>query len=949
MKLNVEELLQKSEGKPILIIVPTEYDAQKLVSNIECLYFPSHDVFPFEEVQVSYPVRASRIRTLWEILLKQKVIVVSTLHGVTRKTISPDELKKWVIEVQKGEEFGDFDFKTALHLMGYERTFVVRSGGEYAIRGDIVDIFGPAQIMPVRLEIFGRKIEGIRSFDPATQKSILQLDTVAVLPAREYIGEYHNFDTLPGKMGANSTILDYAPFKVIFVNYEDCQREYLKREKETREVLTDEQYQDYLLFSQIRLSELFNRFDNPIFVEMDFRDLRLVKSVTSAASQIPVVDEEELSEGDYVVHVDYGIGIFEGVKRIENALGVREYLCLKYEDSTLYVPVERLDRIQKYVGNLNNVKVDRIHSSGWKKRVEKVKRDVRSRILELVQLYMKRQEVTGLSLKGDPELEHAFAETFPYIETEDQQRAIEETLEDLASDKPADRLICGDAGFGKTEVALRAAFRCVVSGKQVAVLAPTTVLARQLYNNFKSRMEGFGILVELLDRTVNHKGKERILRQLSEGKIDVIIGTHSLLSDRIKFADLGLVIIDEEQNFGVEQKEKFKKMRLNVNVLSMSATPIPRTLHMALSGMKDMSVLNTSPYGRLPILTYVGKYNDLLVRSAVLREINRGGQVIYVHNRINDIERIFKRLQQLIPEAKMTLAHGRMSNSKLSRAVKVFYEHEVDMIVCTSIIENGVDVPTANTLIVDDSYRYGIAQLYQLKGRVGRGDKRGFVYFLYDREPSADARYRLSAVESFKGAGSGLQLAMLDMQLRGIGSIFGLEQHGNINSVGLNLYLEVLNRELKNTLSTFEQPSELAVHPDGDETNVEIEGIPGELVIPEDYISNPMERMRIYRRLASCRKLNELSDIEFELADRFGKLPAQVNLLLDLFRIRILAGQFQVKKIKYEEETLQISGSSKLQVSRLQHKYTYNERFDTLMVYQVEPQEVLQVLHQLFD
>ncbi|AEH50795.1 transcription-repair coupling factor [Pseudothermotoga thermarum DSM 5069] len=944
--MTLDKLFEDLQSDCILIVVPTEYDAQKLADHFGFDYFPSHDVFPFENVDVSFFVRSARIKTLWKILFFQKAKVVSTLHAITRKTLSPEVLRKHCFQITIGQELKEIDFEKLLYLMGYERTFLVRSGGEYAIRGDILDFFGPLQNIPVRVEFFGRKVESIRIFDPATQRSIDSIKEVTILPVREYISENHDLDTIPGKAMSNSTILDYAKFEVVFVNYKKCQEEYVKREKEIREILTDQQMEEYQLYSQVPLSQILEKISNPIFVEADLDKLKTVKIQTSAVSQIPVVDEEELVEGDYVVHVDYGIGIFEGVRRISNVFGTKEYLCIKYEDSTVYVPVERLDRVQKYIGDKGKVKIDKIRLSTWNKRLEKVKKDVREKIQELVELYFKRQQVTGLSLKGDPDLETEFAKTFPYVETEDQMKAIEEVLEDLASDKPADRLICGDAGFGKTEVALRAAFRCVVSGKQVAVLAPTTVLARQHYETFKSRMEKFSVSVKLLDRTISQKERKQILFDLKSGKIDVIVGTHSLLSDKVKFFDLGLVIIDEEQNFGVEQKEKFKKMRLNVNIISMSATPIPRTLHMALSGMKDLSVLNTPPQGRLPVITYVGKYNDLLVRSAVLREVNRGGQVIYVHNRVNDLERIFRHLQELIPEVKMVMAHGQMSSSKLSKAVRMFYEHEVDMIVCTSIIENGVDVPTANTLIVDDSYRYGIAQLYQLRGRVGRSDKRGFAYFLYDVEPSPSAKYRLKALEAFKGAGSGLQLAMLDMQMRGIGSIFGFEQHGNINSVGLSLYLEILNREIKQALSlqTYEPVLE-----EENRIDVEIEGIPGELVIPESYVANPMERMRLYRKLAACRDLKEIEEVRNELLDRFGKIPQQVNLLLDLFKIRILSHKVGLKKISYDGETLKITGASALKQIKLNKKHIYNEKEDCLLIYGVEPQEVLKILHQFLE
>ncbi|HEY8541651.1 MAG TPA: transcription-repair coupling factor [Pseudothermotoga sp.] len=934
--MTIDEILHKDENKSVLIIVPSEHDAQSLASKMNWRYFPSHDVFPFEEIPVSFSVRRNRIEILWELLNGSKVIIVTTLHALSRKTFSRDQLKSVARILKIGDEFRNFD--EYLFKIGYERTFLVRSQGEFSVRGDIVDFFGPLYDRPIRIEMFGNRIESIRFFDVISQRSVETINEVVLLPAREYVSDAHSFDTVPGKAGSNSTIFDYTSFDTFLVDFEKCQDEFAKRERESREMLENDLVDEYVRYSQVNLSELFKFIGEFTPVELDLKALKIsVKG--SKIEQLPILDEEELSIGDYVVHKDYGIGIYKGVEKVKNALGLREYIVIRYEDSTVYVPVERLDRIHKYVGDIQSVKIDRLQSKSWTRRVQKVRQNLEEKITELIQIYTKRQEAKGLRLTGDAELEKEFARTFPYVETQDQVTAIEEVLDDLADDKPMDRLLCGDAGYGKTEVALRAAFRCVVSGKQVAILVPTTVLAKQHYRIFKERMEPFGIYIEIMDRSVSKSQRDRILQNLRDGIIDIIIGTHTLLSDKVNFSDLGLVIIDEEQNFGVLQKERFKKMRVNVNVLSLSATPIPRTLHMAMTGMKDMSVLNTPPFGRLPVITYVARFNEQLVRAAILREINRGGQVIYVHNRIQDIYDVYEQLKKIVPEIKIVVAHGQMSSKKLSMAVRSFYEHESDTIVCTSILENGIDIPNANTIIVDDSHRYGLAQLYQLRGRVGRSDKRAFAYFLYDSDLKGSAAKRLQAIKQFSGPGSGLRLALTDMQIRGIGSVFGLEQHGDINEIGLNFYVEILSEQLKKARGEL-------IADEYKRIDTDIEGIPGELIIPSDYVENPMERMRIYRRLASCRTIQEVDDILLELEDRFGEYPQQVRLLGEVFKLRLMAFAKGIEKIRYTENTLEIISKTQLNIMA-DKRYLYNEKLGAYFFYNIEPSDVMDYLNRL--
>jgi len=928
---SLKDLLNRPSEKPILLIVPTEKEASQIASTLNARYFPGPDVFPFEEVPVSFFVRKGRIETLWSLLNKECKLVVTSVHSASRFTMNVESLKSLSMRFKRNERFVDADW---LQRLGYERAYLVRSGGEFAIRGDIIDVFPPVYERPIRIELFGNSIEDIRSFDVISQTSIEKLEGFVLLPAREYACESHDYDTIVGKAGSNGTIFDYANFEILLVDADRCFEEFAKLERQIREFLSDEQYEEYRKYSGLNLAELQRRLQNAKEVQLELQGLEYSEKKTGLL-QVPIIDEEELNVGDFVVHENYGVGVFEAVKPVTNALGTKEYIVIRYEDATIYVPVERLDKIHKYIGD-PDVKIDRLHGGTWKRRLDKVKEDLRRKIAELVDIYMKRQKAKGLGLVGDSDMERRFAETFPYVETHDQSVAIQDVLEDLASDRPMDRLLCGDAGYGKTEVALRAAFRCVVSGKQVALLVPTTVLAKQHYRIFKQRMEPFGVSVALLDRSVPKSERSKIVEDLRAGKIDVLIGTSALLSDNVKFSDLGLVIIDEEQNFGVEQKESFKKIRLNVNVLSMSATPIPRTLHMAMNGMRDMSVLTTPPLGRLPVVTYVARYDDRLVRGAILREINRGGQVIYVHNRVEDLREVYEKICRLVPEARIVMAHGQMPTRKLMEAVRSFYERNSDVIVCTSIMQNGIDVPSANTIIVDDAHHYGLAQLYQLRGRVGRSDKRAFAYFLFDSELNPSALKRLQVIREFSGPGSGLKIALKDMEIRGIGTIFGFEQHGNVNAVGLNMYLQILNEELKHTMHA--EPLE--------RVDVEIEGVPGSFYIPEDFIENEMERLRTYRRMASCESLKSLDELKAELRDRFGELPEQVEQLIDLFKIRLVAIQKKIKKIAFDETTLKLyteNGSLKLP-----GKFIYNEKEKVYLLYNVPAERCLSLLKKIF-
>ncbi|MDK2785714.1 MAG: hypothetical protein PWQ80_393 [Thermotoga sp.] len=875
-----------------ILLVPNERE-----THVEgYLFYPSRDNLPLEDVPLSPEVKKKRVEILWRLLKGEDLKIVTTLKALTEKIFSPEFLKKNTIEVRR---FASFDLSPERFVeMGYDRTFTVQMPGEFSIRGGILDIFSPGYDFPVRIELFGEVVEDIRFFDVSTQRSFQKVDEVYILP---FLDEY-----------GDSSLLDFTKdVRFTCENLEKALTEYRKIRKELKDLLKEK----YDLF-----------FDEGVLE----RVLKNVEKTSAGATvssgieerSLPLVDIDEIEEGELVVHKEHGIAIFEGMIRLKSVLGEQDYLKLKYEDAVLYVPVEKIDRVHRYIGDPSQVKLDRLNRGRWRRTLKKVREDIEKRVRELVELYLKREEVRGTPLPGDPELEEKFAETFPYIETPDQQKCIEEVLTDLSSEKPMDRLLCGDAGVGKTEVALRAAFRAVVSGKQVAVLVPTTVLARQHYENFKERLDPFGVRVELLDSSRTLRERKEILEGLKKGEIDVVIGTHALLNERVEFSDLGLVIIDEEQKFGVEQKEKFKKMRLSVNVLSLSATPIPRTLHMALSGMKDLSVINAPPPGRKPVHVYIAEYNEELVKGAVVREVNRGGQVIYVHNRVEELPEVFENLKRMFPELRIAMAHGKMSRRKMERIVHEFYSGNIDVLLCTTIIENGVDIPNANTLIVDDAHRYGLAQLYQLRGRVGRSDRRAFAYFLYPKGVPKSALERLRVLKAHTGPGSGLQIAMKDMEMRGIGDVLGLEQHGNIVSIGLKLYNEIL----RETVTKVKKKRVERKHT----VQVEIENPPGRFFIPEDYISNPVERLRMYRRLASASEEEEIEEILEEMRDRFGEPPEEVKLLLDYFRIRIRASKLGIRKIRFDHFMVELLPGKN---SPLLKHPGYNPRSGTVVLY----------------
>ncbi|MEE8390087.1 MAG: transcription-repair coupling factor, partial [Anaerolineae bacterium] len=596
----------------------------------------------------------------------------------------------------------------------------------------------------------------------------------------------------------------------------------------------------------------------------------------------------DLTPGDFVVHVEYGIGIFRGLVTRAMEGNEREYLLVEYdENDRLYVPIYQADRISRYVGsNDRPPSINRLGTARWQTVKARAKKAAEEVARELLELYAARELASGHAFGPDTPWQAELEASFPYFETEGQLRAITDVKTDMEKPKPMDRLICGDVGYGKTEVALRAAFKAVMDGKQVAVLVPTTVLAQQHYVTFRQRLTPFPVEVEMLSRFRSRAEQRKILEKLLTSQVDIVIGTHRLLQKDVAFADLGLLIIDEEQRFGVTHKERLKRMRTEVDVLTLTATPIPRTLYMSLTGVRDISTIETPPEERLPVTTYVGQYDAQLVRRAILRELERGGQIFYVHNRVQTIEAVRQRLEKLVPEATFGVGHGQMREADLEQVMLRFVVGEVDVLVCTSIIESGLDIPNANTLIIERADRFGLAQLYQLRGRVGRGAQRAYAYLFHARlsHLTPDARQRLETMHEATELGAGYTIAMRDLEIRGAGDILGMRQSGQIATVGFNLYTRLLRRAVQELRAQRE-----GVPPPPEPLSGIRIDLPIPVRLPDDYVSDVRLRLQIYRRLAELGSMAQIDEMEQELADRFGPLPPVVQNLMYQLRLKSLA------------------------------------------------------------
>ena len=700
----------------------------------------------------------------------------------------------------------------------------------------------------------------------------------------------------------------------------------VSRQSSRLQELWDEHYPNFefanLQFIEASLSEGFTLIPNSLIPVHLITDSEIFgwerpqsRIRQKQTAETPESLYADLLVGDYVVHVDHGIGRFAGLTQRQLEGHEREYLAVEYDNAdTLFVPVHQADRLTRYVGaDGGKPSLDHLGGQAWGETKARVKEAVQQVAEDLLDLYARRQVVEGYAFAPDSQWQKELEDSFPYVETDDQKTAIADIKRDMERARPMDRLLCGDVGYGKTEVALRAAFKAVMSGRQAAVLVPTTVLAQQHFETFSQRLAAYPVKVEMLSRFRTPREQTEILFKLALGEIDIIIGTHRLISADVEFKDLGLVIIDEEQRFGVTHKEHLKKLRTEVDVLTLTATPIPRTLYMALTGVRDISNLNTPPEERLPIVTHVGPYSPRLVRQSILRELERGGQIFFVHNRVNTIEAMRAHLNKLVPEARVDIGHGQMAEGQLASVMHRFNMGEIDILLCTTIIESGLDIPNANTLIVDRADTFGLAQLYQLRGRVGRGAMRAYAYFFRHNKmaPTQDGQQRLEVIAEITQLGAGYSIAMRDLEIRGAGDLLGTRQHGYIESVGFHLYTRMLSDAVRRLRrgdgqkskveglgettfdlqpSTFNLPLSLPVNVD----------LPLAVGIPSEYISDQDLRLRLYRRIADLRDETELDALGSEFRDRFGQLPEMVQNLLYQMRVKLRAEKAGLSAVSQE-------------------------------------------------
>ncbi len=702
--------------------------------------------------------------------------------------------------------------------------------------------------------------------------------------------------------------------------------------KRTKELLAEKinspKHLEKLIITEGSLTEGFECFDFNLLVISIEELFNIPKKRRKAPEQFrqgETIIFSDLKVGDYIVHRTNGLGQFIGINTIKTDDVTKDYIKIRYkDDGILYVPTSSLDNVKKYIGSGDGApRLNKLGSKDWAKAKAKVRSNLQEIAKDLIELYAKREKAKGFMFSKDTEWQKEFEEKFPFVETNDQLRSIEEMKKDMESEKPMDRLLCGDVGYGKTEVAIRGAFKACMDQKQVAYLAPTTILASQQYDSFKERMKDYPIRIELLNRFVSSSKQKEVIDGLKTGEVDIVVGTHKILNDKIEYRNLGLLIIDEEHRFGVKHKEKIKKLKNNIDVLTMTATPIPRTLHMSIVGIRDMSCLYEPPHNRRPVQTYVLEYDDEVVREGIMRELEREGQVFYLYNNVENIDKRADDISKLVPNAKIAYAHGRMSGSEIEDIMQRFVDKEIDILVCTTILESGIDIPNANTIIVENADRLGLAQLYQIRGRVGRSDKQAYAYITYKRDKMINevAEKRLKAIKEFTEFGSGFKIAMRDLEIRGAGSLLGEIQHGHIDEVGYDTYCKILDEVVKEQKGiVVEEEPEITI-----DINVSS-------FIPDSYIENSDLKMESYRNIALCRTEEDLSNIKEDLEDRYGKLPEEVTNLINIAKIKEMCKNSGIIKVLQKQNNIVLYFDAEkctLDMAGLVHKYNNQIKFST--------------------
>lgn len=949
-------MIYDSDPRTTLVIAPTREAADTLAADVASFLEKDILVLPPRggglTGQVDTETSGMRAAALNELIREDTAFVVTAAEASVEPLPPPRVGQELAKRLAIGDERGLDTVMQGLAAFGFERVYEVQNRGEFSVRGGIMDIFGPGLPQPVRLEFDDERIASIRFFSLVDQLSTAPADEAVIYSARDEEGTGATLlDYLPrgatvilnepaayppglklkpregaitvSSLAADETGILAAPHPVFWGEGTGADFDLVRKHIESLKsrgikvvaALDDrgrverfgELLREWGISEGIDLvtATVSHGFILPaeklaLITETDMfgvkRELRQKRQTKSRA----FFDVMDLTEGDYVVHVYHGIGIYAGLARKTVDGLQRDFLQIEYaRGDKLYIPTDQLGLIQRYIGGEGTApRVERLGSGHWYRVKKKVKESTAKLAAELVELYAARKEAEGFAFAQDTPWQRELEESFPFIETPDQETAIQEVKADMEEPHPMDRLICGDVGYGKTEVAVRAAFKAVMDGKQVAILVPTTLLAEQHYETFKERYESFPVSLTHLSRLRGQVEQDEIVRGLSDGSVDIVVGTHRLLQADINFKNLGLFIIDEEQRFGVRHKEFLKKLRLNVDVLTLSATPIPRTLNMALTGARDMSVIDTAPEDRFPVATVVKEYDEALIAAAIEQELNRDGQVFFVHNRVESIDYIAARLRRLAPKARIAVSHGQMAERALEKVMVDFAEKRFDILVSTTIIESGLDMPNVNTLIVDRADKLGLSQLYQLRGRVGRSDRQAYAVFLYPpHTPLKPVQLRrLKTIAEFTDLGSGFRVALRDLEIRGAGNILGGEQHGFMNEVGFEMYASLLQ----------EAVAKLKGEPVVKHAEVKI-NVPIEAYLPEEYISEEPSRIDAYKKIALAGTEDDVDKLGMELKDRYGELPEAVDNLLAVARLKAIAGQADVNRIIQERNRVRIS------------------------------------------
>ncbi|MEO0086581.1 MAG: transcription-repair coupling factor [candidate division WOR-3 bacterium] len=911
--------LYQNIKKSILLLLEDQEALNKISQNL-------NNFLSLNEV-ILYSQDLSIIKNLIRKIAKGENLVL-LLPKKFLSDLIPKNINDLILKIIKNQYFPYETLKNWLFEKGYLLTDLVWEEGEFAVRGSIIDIFPPDTISPIRIEFENEKIISIRYFDEITQRSIKELEEIEItalsgntknlIPLKEYLKDFLIISdeiiedlTIHYLLTEEGITLPITSPPNYFGDFS-----LLKKEIETSDYfyyLISENYFPSLLKSlppeKIKylsgfLSEglVIPSLKITILTEKEIFGFPKRKYRHKKFKGLPIDDLFGLKKDEYVVHQDYGVGIFRGIIKKNFGFGEKEYLMIEYQNKDfLYLPVENFNLLEKYIG-IGEEKpiIDKLGSPFWQKTKERIFKECEELAFEILEIVAKRELAKREPYQEKEEWERELKLTFPYEETFDQLKVLTEIKRDLQKNKPMERLVCGDTGFGKTEIALRTAVWAVSNFKQVAFLCPTTLLVVQHYQTFRERLKNLPIRVEMLSRITPKNKEEEIIKDLKEGKIDIIIGTQKLLEENIQFANLGLLIIDDEHKFGVRDKEKLKKLKPEIDVLSLTATPIPRTLYLALSGLKNISVINTPPVGRKDVITKVLSWDDGVIKEIILKELKRDGQVFFVHNQIKDLEKYYEKLKTLLPEVKFGVAHGKLSEKKLAQIYYDFLNRKYDVLISTIILESGIDMPKVNTIIVNNAEKFGLADLHQLRGRVGRGPLQGYAYFIVNQPEKLKevAKRRLSALLAYTNLGSGMRIALKDLELRGAGELLGKKQHGNIKRIGLNLYSQLLKEAIQKL-----KKEEITKEP-----HLKID-LPA--YIPEDFIGNSYQRIALYQRLLRLNSERELEELILEIRDRYGNYPPIMENLFKIAQIRILAFNKGINKITYEKGIFTIEKQDK--------------------------------------